>query len=70
MIEKMDNNDCAHIWIANSGAGGEPKFRMNRHMSHEPLMHVTCSECNSRTWLSENDWDAMLESSDQDSNDK
>ncbi len=62
MLEKMDNNDCDHIWVANSGTGGEPRFRRNRSMSHEPLMHVKCSGCNSRAWLSENDWDAMLES--------
>lgn len=62
----MDKFDCEHVWISNSGAGGEPKFRTNRQMSVEPLMHVKCSECNSRTWLTENEWDAMTESADHD----
>lgn len=47
---------CKHIWVANSGRGGEPDFRLNRQMSNEPLMHVKCSICGDRTWLTEAQW--------------
>ncbi len=47
---------CAHCWVSNSGNGGEPEFRLNRHMSTEPLMHVMCSKCGSRTWFTEKRW--------------
>lgn len=53
------NDECQHVWIANSGQGGKPDFRMNRHMSSEPLMHVKCDRCNARTWLTEGQWYAM-----------
>ncbi len=47
---------CSHSWVANSGQGGEPVFRMNRTMSRDPLMHVMCSKCGARTWFSEAKW--------------
>ncbi len=65
MLDKMDNSDCEHVWVANSGAGGEPKFKMNRHMSHDPLMHVKCTKCGGRTWLTDNDWDAITDPTEQ-----
>jgi len=46
-----------HTWVANSGTGGEPKFRMYGDMSEEPLMHVCCYECNARTWMTMWEWD-------------
>lgn len=55
---------CAHIWIANSGAGGAPSFRPNRQMSVEPLMHVRCCDCSARTWFTEKQWYAMNEARD------
>lgn len=48
--------ECNHIWIANSGRGGEPVFKPNRYMGREPLMHVKCSLCNQRTWVTEEQW--------------
>ncbi|MGP1675945.1 MAG: hypothetical protein ACTS6J_02175 [Burkholderiales bacterium] len=48
--------ECAHKWIANSGRGGEPDFRMNRQMSPEPLMHVMCKQCSARTWVTAEQW--------------
>jgi hypothetical protein len=55
---------CKHIWIANSGHGGEPDFRMNRQMSDQPLMHVKCLQCRGRTWLTHEQWEAMSEAAD------
>lgn len=54
---------CNHVWVSNSGQGGEPEFRLNRHMSDKPLMHVRCSECGCRTWLTREQWDATPEDS-------
>lgn len=53
--------ECNHYWISNSGRGGEPEFRPNRHMWAEPMMHVRCSECGCRTWFSEKQWYAIPE---------
>jgi hypothetical protein len=50
---------CRHVWIANSGRGGEPQFRVNRQMSSEPLMHVTCRTCGTRTWFTEAQWNTL-----------
>jgi hypothetical protein len=47
---------CDHYWIPNSGRGGEPEFKFNRQMSAEPTMHVMCSTCGDRTWLTEKQW--------------
>jgi len=48
--------NCNHYWIPNSGAGGEPVFRNFTHMSREPVMHVKCSKCNTRTWFTQKQW--------------
>ncbi len=50
---------CAHYWIPNGGAGGEPEFRANRQMSPDPLMHVKCSLCGDRTWFTQEQWQAI-----------
>jgi len=52
---------CNHIWITNSGDGGEPDFRKNSQMGREPLMHVQCEKCNARTWFTEKQWKQLLE---------
>lgn len=52
----MSDEHCEHIWIANSGRGGDPEFRLNRQMSRAPLMHVLCAKCGDRTWLTEKQW--------------
>lgn len=62
----MEPDKCAHIWIANSGQAGAPRFRPNRQMSVEPLMHVMCAECDARTWFTEKQWFAMKEAADAD----
>lgn len=59
--------NCKHIWIANSGRGGEPEFRLNRQMSDYPLMHVRCSGCGARTWKTGVQWDALAEAADDSS---
>lgn len=48
--------DCDHIWLTNSGRGGEPEFRSNSQMGPEPTMHVICTECRARTWFTEKQW--------------
>lgn len=50
---------CAHAWVANTGRGGEPIYRLNRMMNASPLMHVQCGKCNARTWFTEAQWKAM-----------
>ena len=55
------NNDCNHNWVANSGNGGEPEFRLNKQMSLKSVMHAKCSLCNSRTWVDKDYWDEYLE---------
>lgn len=47
---------CVHEWVANSGAGGTPRFTPNRQMSTEPVMHVACARCNARTWMTALQW--------------
>ena len=48
------NKKCTHVWVANSGAGGEPKFK--KGLSDVPTMHIKCSSCGDRTWVSEPEW--------------
>lgn len=55
-------SDCNCLWIANSGRGGKPEFRPNRQMSNHPLMHVKCSLCGARTWLTEGQWNEHVKS--------
>jgi hypothetical protein len=56
---------CRHVWIANSGRGGEPQFRVNRQIppwvraSSEPLMDVTCRTCGTRSWFTEAQWNTL-----------
>lgn len=52
-------SDCKHVWVSNSGRGGQPEFRPNRMMSPEPLMHVKCSGCNTRTWFTQSQWQQL-----------
>jgi hypothetical protein len=56
----VDPNLCRHVFVSNSGRGGKPDFRVNRQMSHKPLMHVMCGRCGCRTWVSEDDWKNMI----------
>lgn len=51
--------ECSHYWIPNSGKGGEPEFRLSRQMGTEPVMHVMCSLCDTRTWFTEKQWQAI-----------
>ena len=52
------SEECDHEWIANTGRGGEPDFRLNRQMSAEPLMHVMCAKCGTRTWMTQQQWES------------
>jgi len=45
---------CAHFWHSNSGVGGTPIFRI---LYGSRVMHVLCSECDARTWLSPKEWE-------------
>lgn len=47
---------CKCKWVANSGNGGKPVFKP---MFGSVVMHVKCSKCNTRTWLTEDQWDAL-----------
>lgn len=50
------NNWCKHEWIANSGRGEEPVYRLNSQMGAEPIMHARCKVCEDRTWFTEQQW--------------
>lgn len=55
------NKACfKHKWVSNSGYGGVPVFRFNSHMGKQPIMHARCCECGSRTWFTEDQWEAQL----------
>lgn len=47
---------CDHRWVSNSGRGGTPDFRLHSMMSVAPTMHVKCSKCGDRTWMTEVEW--------------
>jgi hypothetical protein len=51
----MEN--CSHYWIPQINEKGMPDFRMNRQMSDKYLIHVTCENCNCRTWFTKEQWD-------------
>ncbi len=50
---------CKHVWVANSGRGGEPVFKINRQMHGSPIMHAKCSVCGDRTWFTVSQWAAV-----------
>jgi len=49
--------ECDHIWVSNSGQGGTPDYRLNRQMGQEPVMHIKCSKCDARTWVTKAQWE-------------
>lgn len=51
-----NETECDHYWVGRTRPDGQWDFRMNRQMCPEPLMHVTCSKCNARTWFTEKQW--------------
>ncbi len=55
----IDCGDIEHVWVANSGHGGEPVYRPNRQMSADPLMHVRCDDCGARTWFTQEQWESI-----------
>lgn len=54
-----NETECAHIWIANGGDGGEPVFRESPMMWWEPRMHVKCSGCKGRAWMTKEEWENL-----------
>lgn len=60
MAEILPIADCNHIWEpTDTEESGEPSFRKNRYMWAGLRAHVCCSECNCRTWLTKEEWDAL-----------
>lgn len=55
---------CAHIWIANRGEGGKPRFDSRFAGAGELLMRVRCCECADQQWMTEAEWFAMNEAQD------
>lgn len=53
----IDPLKCDHTWISNSGAGGAPVFRV--YDSGPKRMHVKCEHCNSRAWMTEDEWNLL-----------
>lgn len=60
-MSETNQEDCGHVWVANSGKGGEPDYRPNRQLSAQPLMNVKCDICNARTWKTQQQWEALEE---------
>lgn len=56
-----DQATCAHIWITNSGRGGDPRFNIRMVGDVLPVMHVMCSECGARAFFTEKNWYALRE---------
>lgn len=51
---------CQHLWITNSGQGGDPVFRPVAIVAGEtPVMHVSCDRCGARTWFTRAQWAAI-----------
>ena len=53
---ESDVRACSHLWVSNSGEGGDPVFTPNRYMAPDQLMHVKCFKCRARTWFTEKQW--------------
>lgn len=51
--------NCKCVWVANSGMGGKPEFK--RYGSAMYLMHAKCKICNTRSWFTEEQWNALKE---------
>ena len=62
-----DQATCAHIWITNSGQGGEPRFNIRMVGDVLPVMHVLCSECGARSFFTERHWYEMREADEPNS---
>lgn len=62
-----DQATCNHIWIANSGQGGEPRFNIRMTGDIHYVMHVRCCECGTRSFFSEKQWFALEEAQDSNS---
>ena len=56
--------DCAHLWVPNSGLGGPPVF-LNQQMSNAPIMHAKCYFCGCRTWLTREQWNQADQSNEE-----
>lgn len=50
--------NCNHIWISNSGQGGNPVFKRTP-FSTSFSMHIKCSKCNARTWKTKEQWEQL-----------
>lgn len=57
----MDQDKCPHIWTANSGNGGDPRFNTRMVGDVLPVMHVKCLECGTRAFFTEKQWFALDE---------
>lgn len=50
----MSEKECKHYWIpSNTDDKGNAEF--NRYMG-KFVTHATCSECNTRTWFTPEQW--------------
>lgn len=55
---------CTHVWLANNGDGGPPRFNIRMVGDVEPVMHALCPHCRSRTFFTEKGWYSMAEAQD------
>ncbi|MEC7763362.1 MAG: hypothetical protein VX874_15780 [Pseudomonadota bacterium] len=44
---------CFHLWAP---TGRKVEFTRDPNLGPDPVMHVTCSSCGSRTWITEAYW--------------
>lgn len=63
-MEKSKENErnmlAKRLYVSNSGRGGPPRFRTNRQLSTNPLMHVMCAITGARTWVHEKRWELLI----------
>lgn len=50
---------CVHIWTAAENSDGSIAYRVNQKMWIGVRVHVTCSECNDRTWMTKEQWESL-----------
>lgn len=60
IVERLRKaEECAHVWVSNSGRGGEPRFRSHGPTMPAHTMHVRCAKCGCRTWFTPSQWEGL-----------
>jgi hypothetical protein len=49
---------CAHLWVANDGRDGHPRFEPQPHS--DPLMDARCERCDAEQSFTQAEWRELL----------